>query len=187
MKQIIITLILCIASILSAQDTTRQAKHTYHIGSELDIFPFATGGYYASAIAGWNTIQFRLVAAKSNLPKFILPSGFDKNTNTVFAVIVDYFPFDTTNKGLWIGAGLESWNNHVHTTGSKASSTFTNHIATVGAGYLLYIGRYLYINPWGALHAVISGPKNVSVANKNYPVPALLPELSVKAGVKIPL
>lgn len=150
------------------------------------MFPFISGGYYSSVITGLNNIQGRVVYAKSNQPRFILPDGFDKNTMHVLAFIFDYFPLTKKNTGgFWVGGGFEIWNNEARNKKERITGKFTNYVATIGAGYAFYFSEHFYVNPWGAVHAITGGPGQVLIGGANYRVSKVLPELSVKFGLRI--
>jgi hypothetical protein len=160
-----------------AQDSTEHIK----IGTELDLFPYATGGYYTSLWAGEGRIRFRAVAAESNIPQFVVNDGFKDMNTKAYALIADYF-FNDNYSGLWLGTGVEYWKNKVKNSANETEGKFDNLQLTFGGGYALKIWNNLYINPWGALHLRVSGDSEKNIGGKSYTIRTLLAEASLKIG-----
>ncbi|MFH0736373.1 MAG: hypothetical protein V1773_17650 [bacterium] len=166
---------------LNAQETKLCTKINY--GVELDALPYIFGGYYGSAWLKYNNFRIRPVITKITQPKFIVEDGF-KNLNTkAYALIVDYF-FDDKEiiKGLWIGTGLEYWDNNITENISNSKKEYQNIYFTIGGGYVINIWKNLYINPWIAGHLKFGGKSELKFAYKNYAVSNFVPEVSVKIG-----
>jgi len=177
--KILVVIILLSSSILAQN---RNSKYTF--GSEVDLFPFISGGYYGSVFTGYENMRIRFVYAKSDIPEFILPDGFDKNTMKVCALLADYF-INSENRinKWWVGIGFEQWQNAAHNKNDNKEGEFTTYIATAGFGYVFYLTDNVYLNPWSALHLRVAGEKEVIIGDSVYKNSLLLPELSLKIGV----
>lgn len=55
---------------------------------------------------------------------------------------------------------------------------------TVGGGRVFNLGRHVYLNPWAAGHARISGDETALVCQRVYEVPKGLAEASIKLGLR---
>ena len=165
---------------LQAQKTIQKSKFT--IGSELDLLPYVSNGYYASAWFGLanQKVRIRPVFAKSELPDFMLDEEFNRNTIKVYAAIVDYF-FHANYKGAWIGSGLEYWDGEIEDQMNNTSA-YNSWVYTLGAGYVWKIWDNLYINPWIAGHLRIAGDKRVKVGDELFKPDRFTPEISIKIG-----
>ncbi|MCY1633792.1 hypothetical protein [Marinifilum sp. D737] len=165
---------------LAAQKTSSQTKCT--IGTELDLFPYVSNGYYASAWLGLDDqqVRFRSILAKSDLPDFMLDDEFNRNTLKAYAVVVDYF-FKPNYKGVWLGSGFEYWDGELEDQ-LKNKSGYHAWVYTLGAGYVMKIWDNLYVNPWIAGHLRIAGSKEVRVGNELYKPDRFTPEISIKLG-----
>jgi hypothetical protein len=187
MKKMALTamIVLTITVIAFAQKENQiECKSNFSIGTELDLLPYITGGYYGSVVFGYNNFRLRPIYSKANQPKFVLPGGFDKNEMDVYAILFDYFLNDDNNlKGWWIGAGFEYWKNNVRNKINKEEKSFDSQIFTVGGGYTWFITDNIFLNPWCAGHFTIAGDTDVEVGNKNYKAKFFLPEASLKIGI----
>ena len=61
------------------------------VGFELDAFPFATGGYYASAWYGSSPFRYRAVVTETYPPDVAVGAGFNHLRLDVVALIADWF------------------------------------------------------------------------------------------------
>jgi hypothetical protein len=187
MKKIILILIIFVSlTFVSFAQSERQETDMskFSVGTELDLLPYITGGYYGSVIIGYNNFRVRPIYSKANQPKFVLPNGFDKNEMNVYALLIDYFfNDDYSTRGLWVGAGFEYWRNNVRNETDRAEKSFDTQIFTVGGGYVWFITKNIYLNPWCAGHFTIGGDTDVMVGNKNYKSKFFLPEASLKIGI----
>lgn len=151
-----------------------------HLGSELDFFPYLTGGYYASLWAGAGHIRLRGVAAESNLPQMVIRDGFKDLHTAAYALIADYF-FSGDFSGFWIAAGTEYWKNSVRNSDNGVAGNFSSIQLTFGGGYTWKVWKNFYFNPWAAVHIKASGSDKI-IGGKSYRSNSLLPEASVKIG-----
>lgn len=187
MKKIFLSAILLLTInvfTMAQYENQNECDSNLSIGTELDILPYLTGGYYGSLIFGYNNFRLRPIYSKANQPYFILPNGFDKNEMDVYAALFDYFFNDENNlKGWWIGAGVEFWKNNVRNESDKTEKTFNTQVLTIGGGYTWFITDNIFLNPWCAGHFTVAGDTDVKVGNKNYKSRFFLPEVSLKVGV----
>lgn len=185
MGKIFLTLFMFVTIINTSAQTENHedCKKMFHIGGELDLFPYITGGYYGSVFGSYDHIKLRLVYSQANVPKFILPEGFDKNKIKVYALLFDYFLNDeAATNSWWLGAGFELWKNKARNENDKTEGSFENYIFTAGGGYVYYITENIYLNPWAAFHLRIAGDKETGIGNAVYKSPLILPEVSLKIG-----
>lgn len=151
------------------------------VGAELDLLPYASGGYYLSGWIGREHFRLRPVVAKTTLPSFVVQDGFKNADLEVAALIVDYFP-RADFRGWWIGAGVEHWRNRVENEGNGGTARWNNTVATVGGGYVWQLGEHFCLNPWAAGHLVVGGPTRVSAGGATHSPKRFTPEVSLKLG-----
>jgi hypothetical protein len=166
----------------AAQETnaTTAAPRTT-AGVELDVLPYASGGYYVSGWIGHDRVRVRPVVTKTTLPDFVVQDGFKNADLDVYAVIVDYFPRGGF-RGFWVGAGVEFWKNAIENEGNGSTAEWDNTVATIGAGYVWKFAGNFYLNPWAAAHVVTGGPISVNAGGATYSPKRFTPEVSVKLG-----
>lgn len=165
---------------VSGQDSVAYSGNQF--GAEVDMLPYITGGYYASAWVGISDLNLRIrpVVARVDVPDFALKEGFNRNRLTAVALIADYFP-QGTFEGIWIGTGIELWNGKVESD-AGVSADYTNWQYTLGGGYVWRIYKGFYVNPWGALHLRIAGDHEVQTGSTMYRHDAVTYEVSLKFG-----
>jgi hypothetical protein len=159
------------------------ADSVWKFGSEIDVLPYATKGYYGSAFTGRDGWRFRGVAARSTTPSFLVTDGFKEKRTDAYALLVDRF-FGSERlelKGFWIGGGGEYWRNRIRTDESPEFAHYNNFMLTVGGGYVWKFSRHFYLNPWGG-HFVADGERKIAVSGKTYEQPVFTPEFSFKVG-----
>ncbi len=149
---------------------------------ELDVLPYATGGYFGATWVGKNKWRSRALVADVNIPDIITKEGFTNHHIRSYAVILDYF-FKDNWKGLWIGAGPVYWKSNIQSDTSEATKKFENILLNGSLGYNFPIYKNLYISPWAGLSLKVSGGDEFILDNKEYKLPLLNPELSVKFGL----
>lgn len=153
------------------------------VGTEFDVLPYATGGWYVSGWWGRDHLRVRAVASDVNLPDFTLKGDFTDGESRAYAGLVDYFP-RAALRGPWIGAGVEHWRNRVGHPAESVKGEYTNWMFTVGGGWVFNLGRHVYLNPWAAGHARVSGDETALVGRRVYDVPKGLAEASIKLGLR---
>lgn len=171
---------LCLVINFTAHAATENENVTF--GTEVDMLPYIGGGHYLSGVVGYDHFKFRLIAAKTTIPGFVTPKGFDDWDLDCRAIIVDYFP-NENREGLWIGSGLEFWDSYIRNKNTGASGKFSQKIFTFGVGYIYNMTEHWYINPWAALHYNLSD-SNVAVGSSTLNLPDIMYEASVKLGYK---
>ena len=177
---IITTAVLCTAAAATAERTPPY----FTVGAELDVFPFATGGYYGSVWAGYDGWRVRPVIARAYTPSFVVDPAFDDARVDALALIVDWFPLAGGDdfRGLWVGAGGEYWKNRIRREGYDEEASWSNGVATLGGGYVLKFWHNFYFNGWAAAHVVVAGDREIPVAAAIYEQPIFTPEASLKIG-----
>ena len=154
----------------------------WRVGTELDVLPYATGGYYGSFVVGRKEWRVRAVAARSTAPSFLVSNGFQDKRTDAYAGLVDRFLGSrrAEGRGFWIGGGMEYWRNRIRQDGSSEYTHYNNTMLTAGGGYLWKLSRHIYLNPWSGAHLVVGGDRKINVSGKMYKQPFFTPELSVK-------
>lgn len=151
-------------------------------GLEIDALPYLTGGYYGSSWIGWHNFRLRGVISSVKLPQFVLPTDFSAWEMNVLALIFDYFPRSTGKyQGPWIGAGYEYWQSTIKIKSSMRTGELSQHILTLGGGYVHKFSDHFYINLWGAGHYALSGTE-LEVNGESYELPPFQAEVSLKLG-----
>jgi hypothetical protein len=79
---------------------------------EIDVLPYATGGWYGSLWYGFGHLRIRGVISQVNPPDFTIEDGFTDARTRAYALLVDYFP-RPGRTGPWLGAGIERWENSI--------------------------------------------------------------------------
>jgi hypothetical protein len=153
------------------------------VGAELDVLPFATGGYYGSVFVG-DAWRLRAVAARSAIPSFLVTSSFEKKRTDAYALLADRFIGSRRAKmeGLWVGGGGEFWRSRIRQEHTTAMTYYNNFLLTGGVGYVYKLSNHFYVNPWGAAHMVVAGDRKINVSGRTYTQPRFTPEVSVKLG-----
>ena len=178
---LIAVLLFGVASV-TAQEPDKGRNWTF--GTELDVFPYATGGWYASLFGAYENIRLRSVVAQSNLPGFVRDEGINEQRVQAYAGIID-FVFGRDNRGptfdqWWLGFGYERWETtYVSADGMADVST---NVLTVGGGYIWKFWKGFYLNPWVAAHVSIDNTEPIQVGSITTTPPGVLPEASLKIG-----
>ena len=174
-----ITVAMILCGSLSAQEVP---DRSWTIGTELDAFPYATGGWYASIFGGYETIRLRAVAANSFLPAFVRPEGINEQRVNAYAGIID-FMFKRGFDGWWLGFGYEYWDTRY--TSSDGVTDRQSHVLTVGGGYIWRFWKGFYLNPWAAAHVVLNAEERITVGSTSFVPAGVLPEISLKLGLDV--
>jgi len=178
MKKLFILLL----SLLSLSLMPAFAKE-WRVITELDVLPYATGGYYFSGGLVKDHIRIRAVRSVVNIPEFSSPDGFDNYRNRAIALIADYCPGKGGyNKGFWIGSGVEYWDNTIRNKQDHETTRFSQYILTAGAGYIIPVGNHFFINPWAAIHLDPAGKKTYQIGNREAEIASFFSEGSLKLG-----
>jgi hypothetical protein len=158
------------------------ADRTWMVGTELDVVPYASGGYYLSLIGGVGKLRGRIVRTELTVPDFVTDDAFTDDDREVDAVILDiYFRRDFV--GWWIGPGLERWTGDVTEEATSVRESYRTDIFTIGGGYTWRFSKHFYLNPWGAVHVPIGGDRDVEFVEDTFEIDAT-PEVSVKLGIR---
>lgn len=170
----------CILAVqLHAQDSS---QHRWQGGAELDVLPYALGGYFAAGWVGKHQTRIRLLTADVRKPDLTTTKGFTQHRIHTYALVADYF-FKPDWKGFWIGGGAVLWNSTIREKNSLASASFRNYLLNGSAGYHYRFGKRWYCSPWAGISLRVGGDKNVLVGLSRYTLPLLNPEASLKLGV----
>jgi hypothetical protein len=159
-------------------------QRSWKVGTEVDVLPYATGGYYASAFVGHRGWRYRGLASRTDLPSFLVTSGFEQKRTDAYALLADRFLGSrrTQLRGFWVSGGGEFWQNRIRQQDTSNFTYYDNFVLTGGGGYVWKLSKHFYLNPWGAVHVVVGGATNINVSGKTYQQPRLVPEASLKFG-----
>jgi hypothetical protein len=184
--------ILLIFTVLSMQSQAQSKNDTdsfqknqtskWNFGLELDVLPYATGGYFGAAWAGKNKWRGRALFADVNKPDFTTKDGFTNHHIKAYAVVLDRFLKDNW-KGWWIGGGPVYWKSNIQSDSSNATKNFDNLLLNGSLGYNFTIYKNIYISPWAGLSLKVAGNDEFILDNKEYNLPLLNPEASIKFGL----
>jgi hypothetical protein len=164
-----------------AKPATNRIGEDWTIGTELDLLPYISGGYYVSLWYGKDHLRYRGVYARTNVPSFAVPDGFSNHELWAAAFIVDYF-FKENFEGWWVAAGYEYWDSQIQTESGSHKLFYNNNIMTVGGGYVWKFADNFYLNPWAAGHILITGTGPFQMGDQTYTPSLFTPELSLKVG-----
>jgi hypothetical protein len=154
----------------------------WNFGLELDALPYATGGYFGAGWVGKNKWRVRVLLADVNKPDFTTKDGFTNHHIKAYAVILDRFLKDNW-KGWCIGGGPVYWKSNIKSNSSNATKDFNNFLLNGSLGYNFTIYKNIYISPWAGLSLKVSGTDVFTLDSKEYNLPLLNPEASVKFGI----
>jgi hypothetical protein len=150
-------------------------------GVELDVLPYATGGWYGSLWYGFGHLRLRGVVSEVNPPDFTIEGDFTNAQTRAYALIVDYFP-RRDRTALWLGAGIERWENSIEHPEEVARGQYDTVMATLGVGWIWRLGDHVYVNPWAAGHLRVAGDDQALLGSRLYAPDRFVPEASVKIG-----
>lgn len=177
MKPLAFALLLT-SNLLVAADTP---KETLRWATEVDLLPFATGGWYGSVAAGRGVWRLRVVAASLNVPDRFAPVGWEEAQTRAQALLVDRF-FRPGFTGPWIGGGIERWDEDLKWSQGPERARLKSLQATLGMGWAMPLGRGFYVNPWLAIHQRIAGDRTVAIPQGECRPKPFQAEASVKIG-----
>lgn len=180
-KTILISLLLLASTLFGQQIKTDSLLTEKSIGTELDLLPYVSGGYYLSAWYGIDQFRFRSILTKTSVPQFVVADGYSDNKLNVVAFIADYF-FKKNFEGFWIGTGLEYWDSQIKYEAENKNASYNNTVFTLGGGYVWKFYDNFYLNPWVAFHYIVAGDKEVNFGSNTFNPNVFTPEASIKIG-----
>jgi hypothetical protein len=157
-------------------------KSRFTIGTEQDILPYLTGGYYAAGWAGKDHVRVRALTAQVNKPDIIVPEGFDDNWVTAYAVLAEYFLKENW-QGWSASTGFVYWQNSIELEGGSKREDYDTYLINGSLSYSFKIYRQFYISPWAGLHLKVGGPDTITIDGQSFDQPLINPEASLKFGV----
>lgn len=177
----ICSIVVIICNIAFSTNAQSSSLKKIQSGIELDALPYATGGYFAAGWVGKDHVRARVLTAGVNMPEFITTKGFSNHHITSYALVVDYFLKETWN-GWWAGAGLVYWKSSIQTDAHLQTAHFKNYLLNGSVGYNIRLHKNIYLSPWAGTSVRAGGDKNITVDAKQYTLPLLNPEASLKLG-----
>jgi len=179
MKHVLfLILILSIDSNIYAQ---QDSAKRFTIGAELDVLPYATGGYFAALWVGKNKTRIRLLTASVNKPDWSINNNFRNHHINAYALVIDRFLKADLN-GWWISGGIVYWKSSIQTNALLQTSNFENYLLNGSIGYNWKFYQQFYLSPWAGISIRTGGDKNTPVDNKEFTLPLINPEASLKIG-----
>lgn len=165
-------------------DSTKndQTSNKLNFGLELDVLPYATGGYFGAGWVGKDKWRGRALFGDVNKPDFVTKEGFTNHHIKAYAVLLDRF-LKNDWKGWWIGAGPVYWKSNIQSEDSNATKNFDNFLLNGSLGYNFTLYKNIYISPWAGLSLKVGGNDEFVLDNKAYNLPLLNPEASIKFGI----
>jgi hypothetical protein len=124
-----LALTLLVGAASAGADDQRTRWRDPGAGVELDVLPYATGGWYGSLWYGFAHVRIRGVVSRVNPPDFTVDGDFTDAQTTAYALIADYFP-RRDRTGLWLGAGVELWENSIAHPGESVRGQYDTVMAT---------------------------------------------------------
>jgi len=179
MKYKFIIILFCL--IISLGSSAQQQSKKIDAGIEIDIIPFATGGWFAAAWAGKNQWRLRALTASVNKPDFTTKEGFTNHHINAYALVADRF-LKKEWKGWWLGGGVVLWNSSIQSDAKRQTAKFTNYLLNGSGGCNITLHKKIYLSPWAGLSVRVGGITNVAVDQKLYTLPFFNPEASLKVG-----
>lgn len=152
-----------------------------HFGLELDVLPYATGGYFGALWAGKGHWRARVLTADVNKPDWSTTEGFKNHHISAYALVVDFF-LKPEWKGWWIGAGPVYWKSDIQSDAGLQTAHFENILLNGSIGYNFRLPYRFYVSPWAGMSLRVGGDRDVPVDAKTYNLPLLNPEVSLKLG-----
>ncbi len=159
----------------------KKADAPFTAGVELDVLPYATGGYFGALWAGKGHWRGRLLAARATKPDFLLPDGYTDNTIRAYALLADYFRKPDFS-GWWLAAGAVYWDASIRYKPDQRSETYQSYLLSGGLGYNWKFFQHFYLSPWAGLHIRVAGDDSVLFPGASFKPPRFNPEGSIKIG-----
>ncbi|MBK8699146.1 MAG: hypothetical protein IPN29_06235 [Saprospiraceae bacterium] len=169
---------------MTVVEVTAQKSSNWHIGIELDVLPYATGGSFGALCVRKGKFRARMLTADVYKPDCSTKKGYTNHHITAYALVVDRFS-QSDWKGWWIGGGPVFWKSHIQTDALEPETKFTNYLLNGSLGYHYYFWKRVYVAPWAGLSLVVGGDKEVVTGNKIYNLPLLNQEVSIKFGLRL--
>lgn len=164
-------------SAVAQQDSTKKIQ----VGVELDALPYATGGYFAAAWLGKDLWRIRILTAAVNKPDWTTADGFTHHHINAYALVADRF-LKSGWKGWWLSGGLVYWKSRIETNAGNEQAKLQNFLLNGSLGYNITLYKKLYLSPWAGLSFRVAGDTKVPVDNKQFTLPFVNPEASLKLG-----
>jgi hypothetical protein len=170
--------VLLFAELASAQKPD-SAKLAW--GLELDFLPYATGGYFAGAWVGKGHVRVRALTARVHKLEVVVKKGFTHNRVTAYALVADYF-LKKDWRGWWVGTGLVYRSSSIQSDARRSTVPYENYLLNGSLGYHIPLSKHFYLSPWAGMHLRLAGDKHFRVDDKEFTIPLLNPEASLKLG-----
>lgn len=167
---------------MNGTNSNTAQNNKLNFGLELDVLPYATGGYFGAGWIGKDKWRGRALLADVNKPDFTTKDGFTNHHIKAYAVLLDLFLKDHW-KGWWMGGGPVYWKSDIQSDSSKATKNFENFLLNGSLGYNFTICKNFYVSPWAGLSLKVGGNDEFVLDNKEYKLPLLNPEASIKFGI----
>jgi len=158
------------------------------LGFTTDLLPIVVSatedefGKSGQVWLGVESLRLRLVGADIFMPDGISANnGFTNRRITTYAFIVDKC-FGEHYDGWWVGSGFELWMNEMEHEDAPGENVEWNNVAwTLGGGYTWRFWNDFFLEPWGAVHVMLSDP-DVELAGRTLDTNPVSAEVSLKVG-----
>ncbi len=176
-------LILLVSILKSNPVAAQQSK--IRAGLELDLLPYATGGYFACGFVGIEQFRVRALTASVNKPNWSINNNYRNNHIQAYALVLDIYQ-NKDWKGWWLGGGIVYWQSNIQSKELLETAHFSNFLLNGSLGYQIPLGKHFYASPWAGISLRVAGNKNVPVDQYHYTLPFINPEASLKLGYRWP-
>jgi hypothetical protein len=151
---------------------------------ELDVLPYATGGYFGALCLRKGHRGARALYAHVHMPAFITPQGFANHQIHSFAVLGEYF-FQDDQRGWWLAAGPVLWRGSIQSDLQAETAHYQALLLNGSLGYFIPLHERLYLSPWAGMSLRTSSDRRIPVDDRYFDPPLFNPEMSLKLGLRI--
>ncbi len=156
--------------------------YPYSFGIESFGLPYKTEGKCFSIWASYYNLKLKYSAGKLNVPELYVRDGFEKMKLEINLINLEYFIDENNLVGLWIGAGIMSYNGSLGFLNQEARGNFELLRLGVSSGYIKKIFHNVSINTYVGAYVLIMGDKEFQVGNKKAQSDVITPIASIEIG-----
>lgn len=153
-------------------------------GIEAEALPYFNKGYDFSVWTSYYLFKLNLNWSLKYPADFVSAAGFENLRYKSFGAEAQYFPIaeDIRLDKLWFGFGGEFWSGKVQNSATKAEGVFNNFLFKFSVGYVVFVYKNFYLNPFLSGHLRIYGDKTTYIGGYLYNAQSFTPEISVRIG-----
>lgn len=189
-KQLFILLSILLTQITFAQedsiivDESIWQEPTFNYGIEADVLPYFNKGYNFSVWISYHRFKGLIDWALKYPADFVVDENYTDLRYKSTSFYLQYYPISNSLKldKLWFGTGLSFWSNKVKYSGNGSEGTFDNLMLNASVGFLVFVTKGFYLNPYLSGHLLIFGERTPAIGGAIYHAQKFVPEISVKLG-----